>query len=371
MEKYIHAFWHITGASYDKLVKIDRYFGDFRYAWEKAEQIELEEAGLGKEYIDDLLNWRRKLDLEKSLDLLWRNDIFLVGKANQEFPEELRHIGRPPYLLYRKGQPINELTRRVAIVGMRKSSLAGEKLTFSLAKSLSTWGITVISGLAFGIDAAAHAGTLQNDGRTIGVLASGINKVTPATHQHLADKILSKGGALISEYPMTTNTWKYQFVERNRIIAGLANTVIVIEAAKRSGALITAKYALEQGKEILAFPGDPGRIQSQGCNNLIKKGEAQLVDSIKDVQESLIMRGMLNDKLVGEKLVQSEWSIFDKKIYDLIKMHEYSTDQLDSLVNERADEVERTQLLTTISKLEIAGLIYKNSQFNWQISAIN
>lgn len=366
MDKFIHAFWHIKGNSYQKLAKLDRFFGDFQYAWEKASLKELNAAVLDLAYAQEIILKRKKIDLSQSMDLLWSNDIFLVDRNNQEFPLELKQIANPPFMLYRKGAPLNEMANRVAIVGMRKSSVQGEKLAFGLARNLVAHDVSVVSGLAFGIDAAAHGGTIQAEGKTIGVLASGIGKITPASHHNLAEKILNKGGAIISEYPVTADALKFQFIERNRIIAGLAHTVIVVEAAKKSGALITARHALEQGREILAFPGDPGRIQGQGCNNLIKAGEAQLVASIADVQENLVMRGMINNSGHNQKVFDANLSYLDKEILSMIENDRNSTNELEIKMAARCGDDGRNLLMESLSKLEIAGLIGKSAQMNWQ-----
>lgn len=364
MDKYIHAFWHIKENSYRQLSRIETFFGDFEYAWNKADLTELKRAELPEDYAEEVIRLRRQLDLSKSLEQLWLEDIFLIDRKCPEFPEQLKNISQPPFLLYRKGARLDELSNRVAIVGMRKASLEGEKLAFSLARTLGNCGLTVVSGLAFGIDAAAHSGLLESSGKTIGVLASGIGKITPTSHYNLAQRILSKGGAIISEYPVTAETWKYRFLERNRLIAGLSHTVIVVEAAKKSGAKITAKYALEQGKEIIAFPGNPGRWQSQGCNELIRKGEAQLADSIGDVVDSLRDRDLLagcggKDILSGNKFTETERSLLE-----LIIKSPLSTDEIESLF-----EGERDKMLTGLSILEMTGIIHKNSAFKWQALA--
>lgn len=363
MDKYIHAFWQIKGNSYQNLFKIDQYFGGFDFAWDKADQTELKRAGLNEEYAKEVIRLRKNLDLNKCREQLWLQDIFLIDRKCPEFPEQLRNIFQPPFLLYRKGARIDELSNRVAIVGMRKSSIEGEKLAFSLARTLGNRGLTIVSGLAFGIDAAAHQGALESSGKTIGVLASGINKITPSSHYNLAQSILSRGGAIISEYPVTVETWKYHFLERNRLIAGLCHTVIVVEAAKKSGALITANCALEQGKEIIAFPGSPGRWQSQGCNNLIKEGKAQLADSIGDIIQSLEDRGLLTK---SEKKTQQEkdFDETDMNILEMMKRGPISTDEI-----ENCFQGQRQKMLNSLCVLEMAGLIHKNSSMKWQLLA--
>lgn len=362
MAKYIHAFWHINGNSYQKLAKIQRYFGDFAYAWKNASITEFKRAGIEKDFAETVMRLRDKLDLNQSTEKLWLQDIFLVDWKCPEFPQELKDISQPPFLLYRKGAMLNSLTNRMAIVGMRKASMEGEKLAFGLGRTLGNLGVTIVSGLAFGIDAAAHSGSVNSSGKTIGILASGIANITPASHNYLAQRILANGGAIISEYPVTADAWKFQFIERNRLIAGLSHTVVIVEAAEKSGALITAKYALEQGKEILVFPGNPGRWQSQGCNNLIKKSEGQLIDSIGDVVQNLADRKLINVKT--RTSAEHNLDEATQHLLQLIKKTPLSTDEI-----EMESTTKHEQIINSLSNLEIAGLISKNSELKWQCLA--
>ncbi len=363
MAKYIHAFWHVENTDYQKLWKIFCRFQDFQYAWERAAASELEAAGLGEVYSRRVVELRAKLDLGRAMEKLWDQDIKLIDRASPEFPQELGQITAPPFLIYRKGAELSVLTNRIAIVGTRKSSGAGEKLSFALAGACGQRALTVVSGLAFGIDAAAHAGVIKSGGLTIGILASGIAKVTPTSHTGLADRILEKGGAIISEYPVTSDAFKHRFLERNRLIAALSHTVVIVEAAKKSGALITAEYALEQGKTVLAFPGDPGKPTSRGCNELIKKGPAQLVCSVGDVLESLADRRLISARPqsagAGVNL-----ELADKRIIDLLGREEQSAEGLLMM-----GKLEWSELLQSISKLEIAGVIGKTEGSKWKLLA--
>lgn len=363
MEKYIHAFWHIPGNSYSHLEKIDKLFGDFEYAWKKASQKELYAAGLSTEYVESVRNLRRKLDMGLVMQRLWDADVALVGRTSKEYPSMLRNIKSAPFLLYRKGAPLDTLTNCVAIVGTRKSSIEREKLSFNLAKQLSQSGVTVVSGLAFGIDASAHGGVIAASGKTIGVLASGIQKVTPTSHVHLSQKILETGGAVISEYPVTSPAIKYHFVARNRIISGLSKCVIVVEAAKRSGALITAGHAAEQGRDVLVFPGEPGHLGAAGCNQLIRDG-ALLVDSISEVLRVLKEAGHISAGLGGVCSKQLDLDLDDHTVVELLKQSSKSLDELQLL-----GKLEFNRLLCCLGKLEIAGVIGKNADMKWCLQA--
>lgn len=298
---FIHAFWKTSGCTYNKLSLIEGKFGCFSYAWERASKAELN--FLDEQFVENICKTRRELNIENERQKLWEKDIFLVHRDSKEFPDDLKHIDKSPFMLYRKGARLDSYGLLVAIVGMRKSSILGEKNAFNLTKSLSIRGVQVVSGLAFGIDGAAQAGAVFSKVPTIGVLASGIDKITPGSHTDLAKKILECGGTIVSEYPETADGMKYRFVERNRIISGLAKAVVIVEADIKSGALITAKYALEQGREVLAFPGDAGKIQSRGCNQLIKKGEAQLIENYKDILNAIGRSETDNDQILKELLM--------------------------------------------------------------------
>mgnify|MGYP004509106481 FL=1 len=207
---------------------------------------------------------------------------------SKEYPEKLKNIYNPPLKLYVLGnkQLLNQ--KSIAIVGARKATEYGKKMAYKFSKELAEMGINVISGLAKGIDAYAHLGTIQAQskvinsgkiGKTIAVMGSGFNNIYPKENIELARKIIKSGGCIITEYSAETKPEKLNFPKRNRIISGLSNGVLVVEANKTSGALITADFALEQGKEVFALPGDITKEQSEGCNELIKDGANIITNS--------------------------------------------------------------------------------------------
>ena len=205
------------------------------------------------------------------------------------FPEVLRHIPSPPRQLYVAGVPLRELLKRprVAIVGTRKITPYGKQVTLRLAGELASRGIVIISGLALGVDATAHQAALEAGGQAIAVLPSPLEKIVPATNRPLARQILDQGGALVSEYGSYDITYKQNFIARNRLVSGLADALLIPEAAEKSGSLHTARFALEQGKEVLAVPGNITVPSSVGTNNLLKRGHAAPVTSYQDVLHAL------------------------------------------------------------------------------------
>ena len=197
-----------------------------------------------------------------------------ITARDNDYPDTLRNIATPPKQLFYLGASLSNLDQRptVAIVGSRKVSHYGQQVTAELASALASRQITIVSGLALGVDGIAHQAALEAGGKAIAVLPCGLDKIYPATNYQLAKRILEQGGTLITEYPAGTEPFKQNFIARNRIVAGLAQATLITEAAEKSGSLHTANFALGQGKEVLAVPGNITSYLSAGTNNLIKSG---------------------------------------------------------------------------------------------------
>jgi DNA processing protein len=209
----------------------------------------------------------------------------IVTLADAEYPQSLLNISGPPLLLYVKGRLDLLNVRSLAVVGSRNASTQGLRNAEAFAKSVSEAGLCVVSGLAHGIDAAAHRGGLQSAGSSIAVVGTGLDKVYPAANRELAH-LLAQNGTIISEFPLGTPPLAANFPRRNRIISGLSEGCLVVEGSLQSGSLITARMALEQGREVFAIPGSIHSPQSKGCHSLIKQG-AKLVESAQDILEEL------------------------------------------------------------------------------------
>ncbi len=223
--------------------------------------------------------------------------------ANAEhFPALLREIPAPPLGLYTRGVPLANGEARVAIVGTRKATREGLALARRFARELAEQGIAVVSGLALGIDAASHTGALEGKGRTIAVLATGLDRVYPRENEQLAHDILGQGGTLVSEYPLNSPSYPDRFIERNRIVSGLSLGVVVIEAPEASGALATARFAGEQGRDVLVAPGPVAHPNYAGSHALIRDG-AVLVRSVADIIEELRLGDAVQEK-AAEKAEQ-------------------------------------------------------------------
>lgn len=257
---------------------------------------ELLDAGVSPSLISHLHNpdWK---SVEFCLRWLDKPERYILHWGDSRYPLLLREISSPPPILFVIGELSLLQQQQLAIVGARLPTPTGLEIAYQFASELSKQGFVITSGLARGIDAAAHQGALVTLGRTIAVLGSGLDNIYPVCHQSLAKGILEKGGALLSEFFPNAPPKAEHFPRRNRIISGLSLGVIVIEAALRSGSLITARYAIEQGREVFAVPGSIRNRLSQGCHGLLKEG-ATLIESCEDVIQGLSFLPKQISKLV-------------------------------------------------------------------------
>ena len=267
--------------------KLWEHFGSIQAVWNADEKNIWKIEGLSKPAVNAFINNRNKIDLNAEIKAIEKTEIGVLTIEDGDYPAGLRNIYDPPPVLFIKGRILRSDEKALAIVGTRKASRYGLEMARKLASDLSSLGITIISGLAAGIDTAAHRGALEANGRTIAVFGCGINVIFPAANRGLAEEI-ERTGALVSEFPVGAGTDKVNFPRRNRIISGLSLGVIMVEGHYDSGAMITAKAALDQGREVFAVPGNVQIEQSKGPHWLIKQG-AKLVESIEDVLEELKM----------------------------------------------------------------------------------
>lgn len=275
--------------------------------------------------------------------------IQLIAVTDPEYPELLRQTQRPPMLLHIKGNADILSLPQVAIVGSRKSSRSGLQQARRFASTLASSGFVVTSGMALGIDGAAHSGALDN-GRTIAVLGAGVDVVYPRQHRQLYDQILDKGGAVVSELPPGAPPLRQHFPRRNRIISGLACGVLVVEAALKSGSLITARFALEQGREVFAVPGSIHNPMARGCHQLIREG-AVLTETIEDIVGQL--GGML--ALSAESLPKHSLLPLDPVEKTVLDALGYDLQNFDELLGCLSLSV--PQLTQALISLEMQGMI--------------
>jgi len=283
--KYLVGFNIVPGIGPARLNKLVSHFGDARLAWE-ASSLELARSGLDRKSLQSLLHTRARIDLDSEMQRLEGTGVGVLTLEDATYPRLLREIDLPPPVLYVRGSLVAQDDWAVAVVGTRHIKAYGREVTRYLAGGLARSGITIVSGLARGIDSEAHRAALAAGGRTIAVFGCGVDVIYPPENRTLAEEIMASG-AVVSEYPLGTRPDRRNFPPRNRLISGLALGTLITQAGDGSGALITGYFALEQGREVFAVPGSILDRGSHGTNRMIQQGEAKLVQRVEDVLEEL------------------------------------------------------------------------------------
>lgn len=280
-EKAVLCLLHsINGIGHQSLKKIKTEFGSFEKCF-FSNRAQLSKSFFKESVIDSIVTIRQKKDPSVFLEEIEKKGIEIVTIYESNYPEALRNIANPPILLYCRGNISIYQNFCIAVVGSRAATVYGKNVAYNLGKSLADYKIVVVSGMARGIDREAHEGALSNNGDTIAVLGSGIDVIYPWENKILYERICEKG-LVMSEFPPGSSPEPGNFPMRNRIISGLSRGVVVVEARLKSGALITADFALEQGKDVFAVPGPIKSQASAGTNNLIKQG-ALMFSGIEDI----------------------------------------------------------------------------------------
>jgi DNA processing protein len=313
----------------------------------------LSQFGLNNTSINHLHNPETQ-KINRILEWLDLPDHHLITLFDDDYPELLKSIHSPPILLYAIGQRESLGLLHFAIVGSRNPTTGGKKLAEDFAAELSRAGLTICSGLALGIDYHSHLGALKANGTTVAVLGNGLNSIYPARHKNIANQIIGNG-LLLTEYPPDTKPHPGNFPRRNRIISGMSSGVLVVEAAKKSGSLITANYALEQGREVFAIPGSIHNPLARGTHSLIRQG-AKLVETVDDIIEELApMASIVLNKLMPNDVDQHQSRKMEpdyKLLLDSMGYDVMSVDQLVELSGLTADVVSSMLLI-----LELEGMI--------------
>ena len=253
--------------------------------WNKTKE-QLVEDGLKESYANEITNSIYRKNLDKYLKYMKDNYIELINIYDEDYPEKLKQIYDPPVVIFIKGNKEILKEKSLSIVGCRDCTKYGGYVAKKLAYNLSLSNINIVSGLAKGIDSFAHIGAIEAKGKTIAVVGCGLDTVYPKENKELFNKIIKTNGAIVSEYVIGTKPVAYNFPKRNRIISGLTQGVIVVEAKEKSGTLITVDFALEQGKEVYVVPGNITSPNSYGTNELIKQG-AKIVTTVEEILEDL------------------------------------------------------------------------------------
>jgi DNA processing protein len=282
--RYWLGFHLISGIGSTRLGRLIEHCGSIDAAW-RAPAPELRAAGLSADVASSVVAERAKLDLDHELEKLERHGVEALTLDDERYPRLLRQIPSPPPVLYTRGALELSDDVGIGIVGTRRATGYGNDMARRLSGDLAAAGVTIVSGLALGIDTVAHRAALDAGGRTIAVFGCGLDTIYPPRNRNLAERI-AENGALVSEYPLGTRPDARNFPVRNRIISGLTRGVVVIEAPLRSGALITAGFAADQGRDVYAVPGSALSAASAGCHALIRDG-ATLVTSADDILAEL------------------------------------------------------------------------------------
>lgn len=356
--QYWLGFNLVKGIGPAKVQTLLDYFGTLAAAWDATEH-QLQKIGLDKRAINTFLKTRAELDLDAEMARIEKADVQLLTWNSDGYPSYLREIPNPPYLLYMHGHLIEADQWAVAVVGTRRLTAYGRQVTKDLVAGLVRNNITVVSGLARGIDAVAHKTAVEMNGRTLAVLGSGLDSIYPAEHRDLAQQIIGGHGAVISEYGLGIRPEAKNFPPRNRIISGLSLGVIVVEAGERSGALITTNFALEQDREVFAVPGNISSPVSKGPNKLIQEG-AKLITSVDDVLEELNLQMVAEHTAVQMALPETNEEI---ALYTYLSAQPIHVDELS-----RETGLPSNTVSSTLTMMELKGMVHQVGGMKYVLS---
>ncbi len=347
----------INGIGYAKVKLLIESFGSAAAIFSQSTEELCRINGITGKLAAAIVNWREQVDLDGELEFAAKAGVTVITLADDNYPDILRNIYDPPLCLYVRGELPRFDERAIAVVGSRRVSNYGRKMARHLSESLAYAKWLIVSGLAYGVDAIAHQACLDAGGVTVAVLGSGLARIHPQDHIPLARDIVRQGGAIISEYPLNFPASRQSFPRRNRIISGLCTATLVIEAGIKSGALITANTALEQGRTVFAVPGQADNPQAAGCNRLIRDG-AILTETIEDiVHEFEFLPGLKDVGSVASSATVSTVNMagLSPLEADIIKNLQAGERSLDELAELTA--VDGGTLMGVLMKLEIEQLI--------------
>lgn len=344
----------VKGIGAVRLRNLIQHFGDVETAWHASPQ-EMRAAGLGPKLIETMQQVRAGVSLELVWERVHSLGIQVLTWEDEAYPRRLKEIDQPPPVLYLRGNLLPEDEWAVAIVGTRGITAYGRQVTAEIASVLARRGVTVISGLARGVDAEAHKATLNAGGRTLAVLGSGVDQIYPPEHRQLANQIIASG-ALMSDYAPGTPPDGVNFPPRNRIISGLSMAVIVIEAGERSGALITAEFAADQGREVFAVPGNINAPKSVGCNRLIHQGARPLLTP-EDVLESLDLASFQQQRVARAVLPKDE---VEARLLSVLTREPMHVDDIRARVDMPIEKVS-----ATLALMELKGMVRQLGGMNF------
>lgn len=347
------ALARVKGLGCASFKRLAEHFGDPTKAFSASPGELAEVQGLDRDAIEGLAGFSEWREARREMERALATGARIVPFTAPEYPARLRTIVDPPPLLYVRGEIREEDSKAVAIVGSRSASDYGIRITQGLSRGLASLGFTVVSGMARGIDGAAHEAALAAGGRTLAVLGCGVDVVYPPEHEGLYENIC-RNGAIVSELPIGTPPFSFNFPGRNRLISGLALGVVVVEATEKSGSLITAGLALDQGREVFAVPGEAGASRSRGTHRLIRQG-AKLVEGVQDIIEEIAPQLLERAGSAREKAplaFPSDVGMEAKKIFGLITERAL---QIDEVIE--ASGLTAAKVSEILLDLEMRGLL--------------
>ncbi len=356
--KYWVGFNNIPGIGRVRLEKLESYFGSLEPAW-KASAGEMKRAGLDSPALRSIEQWRDKIDPDNEMEKLERHHVKVLTCKDDDYPRRLKEIYDYPPVLYAKGSLLPEDEWCLAVVGTRRATIYGKQVTEEMVADMVRSRLTIVSGLAKGIDTIAHRTALKNGGRTLAVFASGLDIVYPAENLNLAKDIMEHG-AILSEYPLGAKPRAENFPRRNRILSGLSMGVLVTEADEDSGAMITARDALEQNREVFAVPGSILSPASRGTNRAIQAGEAKLVNKSTDILEELNLTTVARQIEMSELLPETETETM------LIKQLGAEPAHIDEVCQRSG--LPAATVSSTLAMMELKGLVKQVGTMNYVLS---
>ncbi len=344
--KYWVGFSLISGIGRVRLTQLENYFGSLEDAW-KANPADLKQSGLDSSSIRSIGLWQAKISLEAEMEKLEQYGVQALTYHDDNYPSRLKEIYDYPPLLYVRGSLLPEDEWCLAVVGTRRATVYGRQVTEEIVTDLARNRITIVSGLARGIDSVAHHSALACGGRTIAILACGLDIVYPGENAGLARRIMQQG-ALISEYPLGTRPRPDNFPRRNRIMSGMSLGVLIVEGDKTSGAMITARLAVEQNREVFAIPGSILSPASRGTNQLIQEG-AKLVRDYTDILEELNLTAVARQLEMKEVIPASDTESL------LLKQLSAEPTHIDEAC--RSSGLPVSSVSSTLAIMELKGLV--------------
>ncbi len=341
--------WYINGIGYKTIKKLEKYFCGIENFWTADKDEIFKIPNMSSKIKENIVKYKSLCYIQEIKEDLEKENIHYITINNAKYPQRLKNIYDPPYVLFIKGNQdlLNDFS--IAMVGSRKATGYGISCAKKISQELSFLGVNIVSGMAIGIDYYSHLGALEGKGKTIAVLGSSIDMPYPKENIKLMNHIIENNGAILSEYPLRTRSRPGYFPMRNRIISGISEGVLIVEAGEKSGSLITCDYALEQGKNVFAIPGNINSFMSKGTNKVIKEG-AKMVTCIDDLLEEY---NMFYESYGHNKEKGMDLSIDEKKIVQVF--HTYGSLHVDIISKYTSLNIK--DILGILNILEIKGIV--------------